>query len=276
MRIDERIVRYLAKCPVPQGGSDGRRAVFRAACALVNGFNLPADEALPFLTTHTATCQPLWSTEALKEKVAEAMRAQHTQPAGYLLDRNGSSLEGKRAGREPSPVPLRPRNSSRQPEKKHFGTLGTVFLQLRADAHTRTHAGTHTCACTDVALEPSQASREAPADAQDAEAVEDGPSQASQRDPLPGKAADGAPSVECPPLAPVAGCSIGRPPEIDVSDDTWRAVVASGFAEEPAVQYVLWAFGPGCRVVSTLLPCFHTSEASGGVEQISDFAAESP
>jgi hypothetical protein len=69
--------------------------------------------------------------------------------------------------------------------------------------------------------------------------------------PVPGILATDTPTLcdAFSPLIQVPGCQVGRPPEIEIDDDSWRAVVASGLALEEQVQKALWLFGPGCRVL---------------------------
>ncbi len=54
--------------------SNGHTHTFRAALALVDGFNLPEDIAFELLLKWNATCQPPWSEEDLHRKLREAMR----------------------------------------------------------------------------------------------------------------------------------------------------------------------------------------------------------
>ena len=57
-------------------------------------------------------------------------------------------------------------------------------------------------------------------------------------------------SLEEDGLVRVPGCKVPRPVEIEVDDDTWRAVEAAGFVEEPLIQHALWLF-PGSTVVES-------------------------
>lgn len=54
--------------------SNGHTHTFRAALALVDGFNLPEDIAFELLLKWNATCLPPWSEEDLHRKLREAMR----------------------------------------------------------------------------------------------------------------------------------------------------------------------------------------------------------
>ena len=85
MNTLERARGYLAKLPVAVSGQGGHRATFRAACVLVHGFALGADEALAVLREWNRGCQPPWSESELRHKVGSAMSSVGGRAAGYLL-----------------------------------------------------------------------------------------------------------------------------------------------------------------------------------------------
>jgi len=81
----DRAVKYIAKYPPAIEGQDGHGTLFRIACVLVNGFELPPSSALAVLTNHyNATCQPPWSSKELQHKVDQAQKADG--PRGWLLN----------------------------------------------------------------------------------------------------------------------------------------------------------------------------------------------
>ncbi|HWB02137.1 MAG TPA: toprim domain-containing protein [Verrucomicrobiales bacterium] len=81
--IVERARRYLAKTPPAISGSGGDGATYRIAVALVKGFDLGTERALPLLREWNAQCVPPWPESGLRSKLASA--AKSTRPAGWLL-----------------------------------------------------------------------------------------------------------------------------------------------------------------------------------------------
>jgi hypothetical protein len=84
MSLSERARHYLASMPPAVSGSGGDAATYRAAVALVKGFRLSADEALPLLREWNAGCLPPWSETELRAKLASADKSK--RPPGWLLD----------------------------------------------------------------------------------------------------------------------------------------------------------------------------------------------
>ena len=74
---------YLHQCPPAISGQGGHKAAFRAACALVRGFELGEAEALAVLQEWNRGCQPPWSDAELRHKIKSAKSAQATKPDGY-------------------------------------------------------------------------------------------------------------------------------------------------------------------------------------------------
>jgi hypothetical protein len=89
MTVIERISKYLERCPPAVSGSFGHKQTFRVALALVRGFTLSQEAALPFLRQYNQRCQPAWSEHELKYKLASASGFEPRNgdfPApGYLL-----------------------------------------------------------------------------------------------------------------------------------------------------------------------------------------------
>jgi len=56
-------------------------------------------------------------------------------------------------------------------------------------------------------------------------------------------------AVEWPSLVSVPGCKVSRPSEIEMAEEDWQKLDASGFASEPLVQMAAWMFGPECTVL---------------------------
>ncbi len=80
----ERASAYLAKMPVAVSGQGGDCATFGAAKALVRGFSLSVEEALPLLLTWNQGCQPPWSEAELRSKLRSAASSSG-KAEGYLL-----------------------------------------------------------------------------------------------------------------------------------------------------------------------------------------------
>lgn len=81
----ERAAKYLAMMEPSISGQRGHDACFKAACALVQGFDLSTDEAYKLLAVDfNPRCQPPWSERELQHKVSQAGK----QPGqrGYLRD----------------------------------------------------------------------------------------------------------------------------------------------------------------------------------------------
>ena len=82
--VYERARRYLAKMPEAVSQQGGHEATFRAALALVRGFQLDEGTALALLASdYNPRCQPTWSDRELQHKVAQAAKARVA--SGYLI-----------------------------------------------------------------------------------------------------------------------------------------------------------------------------------------------
>lgn len=81
--ITNRAGRYLATLPPAIAFSGGDCATYKAAVALVKGFDMTIEQALPLLLEWNAACVPPWTAGELRTKLVSAARS--SQPAGYLL-----------------------------------------------------------------------------------------------------------------------------------------------------------------------------------------------
>lgn len=80
-----RAAAYLRTMDPAISGSRGHDALFRAAVALVRGFDIQPQEALSMLATdYNPRCQPPWSKREIEHKVKQAATSS-TLPIGYLL-----------------------------------------------------------------------------------------------------------------------------------------------------------------------------------------------
>jgi replicative DNA helicase len=81
----ERAAKYLAKMDASVSGSSGHNTAWRAACAMIHGFNLDATQALALLSSDwNGRCKPPWSQKELLHKVKQASDALGQR--GYLAD----------------------------------------------------------------------------------------------------------------------------------------------------------------------------------------------
>jgi hypothetical protein len=75
---------YVAKIPPAISGQDGHGQTFAVACALVKGFDLSIENALPILQEYNKLCVPPWSLKELQHKLDNADAAEDDKPRGYL------------------------------------------------------------------------------------------------------------------------------------------------------------------------------------------------
>ncbi len=233
MTLDERISRYLDKCEPAISGSDGHGTTFKVACALVNGFALNAEAALAHLTAYNTKCCPPWKPRELRHKVQQAEKTAHTKPRGHLLGADGRTrAEAVQWAAKPVPVRL-------TPKKDRFRTLRTLLFDPTDNVRARTHS------ILGGDFRSSEAS-----------VIESASPIVQPTGPQPSEPSVAeSPSVQqIPPeedgLVWIPGCKVPRPVEIEVDDDTWRAVEAAGFADEPLIQHALWLF-PGSTAVES-------------------------
>ncbi len=82
----ERASRYLAAVDAAVSGQGGHGALWRAALAMVRGFELSPAQALGLLLAeYNPRCQPPWHPRDVERKVSEATQA--SSQSGYLLER---------------------------------------------------------------------------------------------------------------------------------------------------------------------------------------------
>lgn len=114
--IIERARKYLAKIPPAIAGSGGHTATLKAAIAMVRGFNLTPEQALPLMLEWNAACSPEWTEADLRHKLTDA--AKSATSAGYLLanDKAVPVDEGaeKAAKRREWPIFKKPTEEDRQ------------------------------------------------------------------------------------------------------------------------------------------------------------------
>jgi predicted P-loop ATPase len=100
-----RAAAYLRTMDPAISGSGGHSALFRAAVALVRGFDIQPQEALSMLATdYNPRCQPPWSKREIEHKVSQAFTSS-TLPIGYLL-----TASPPRSGGTPTGLPAEQRD----------------------------------------------------------------------------------------------------------------------------------------------------------------------
>jgi hypothetical protein len=100
---------YVAKLPPGMEGQGGDKQTFTVACYLVRDFDLSPDQALPLMQEYNLRCQPPWSAEELRHKLAEADK--QNDPRGRLLvaaERKGRSSAAKERDCSDSPQQSEP------------------------------------------------------------------------------------------------------------------------------------------------------------------------
>ena len=95
---------YVVQMPIAVVGQHGHTATFRVAAALVHGFGLSEEEALPLLEEYSARCQPPWKRADLEHKLKSAACTTSAKPRGHLRDAQQET--------EPDEPPPRPRKRS--------------------------------------------------------------------------------------------------------------------------------------------------------------------
>jgi hypothetical protein len=91
--IIERARKYLATMPGAISGAGGHNDTFKAACALVLGFDLSEPDAMPIMLEYNQRCEPQWTEHELQHKVRSA--AQQPGERGYLRDAPATGTKAK-------------------------------------------------------------------------------------------------------------------------------------------------------------------------------------
>ncbi|CAN5842971.1 hypothetical protein BH11VER1_BH11VER1_22960 [soil metagenome] len=84
LTTQERARSYTCKMPPSISGSGGHPAAFKVAVALVKGFSLSQEDALPLMSDWNMLCTPPWSESDLRHKLRSAANSAQKQD-GYLL-----------------------------------------------------------------------------------------------------------------------------------------------------------------------------------------------
>ena len=131
-----RAARYVAKIAGAVSGQRGHDFTYHVALTVLNGFALCKSDTLDVLLDWNARCVPPWTEGELVHKINAAANAQHRDPRGYLLEKQG------RASRQPShsaqgvvPPPPPPKPEFSPPVLKRIaartGAVGDVVGFIR-------------------------------------------------------------------------------------------------------------------------------------------------
>lgn len=96
--LESRIKRardYVAKMPESISGQRGHDTAFKVAQALVRGFSLPIQDALPIWEEYNRRCIPPWSPAESKHKLESALK-DSTVKDGYLLEQKKDKTPRKK------------------------------------------------------------------------------------------------------------------------------------------------------------------------------------
>jgi hypothetical protein len=113
----ERASAYLAKMPVSVQGGDG--AAFAAAQALVRGFSLSVEEALPLLVVWNHGCLPPWSEADLRSRLHSAASTS-SKAEGYLLADRPAAARDRMSADFPNEAEQRAWQRRQWPEMRRF------------------------------------------------------------------------------------------------------------------------------------------------------------
>jgi len=101
--LTERAAKYLAKMEPSVSGSRGHDACWKAACVLVQGFGLAAEQAYGLLASEfNPRCVPPWSEKELRHKIDGASKAPGQR--GYLADARPADWNKIYIRTGPSPI----------------------------------------------------------------------------------------------------------------------------------------------------------------------------
>lgn len=147
--IFTRASNYLAKMEAAVSGCGGHSATFKAARALVWGFDLPLDDARRLLVEeYNPRCRPPWSEPELDHKLQDADRIPGREPRGHLRDdRPGEDVRVSLfKKKKKTPIQTNPDNSpedrwDRTKSKRWRCTRNTSFGMLGVGEKNNDQAG---------------------------------------------------------------------------------------------------------------------------------------
>ena len=109
MTVEEQARKYLAAIPPAISGSGGHSQTLIAARALVRGFKMSTQQAMPLLKEWNQTCQPPWTDRELEHKLNEAANKPYDKPDGHLMSskaqwENRSAIKPRMAAKDEGPT----------------------------------------------------------------------------------------------------------------------------------------------------------------------------
>lgn len=111
--VETRILKYIDKCPPAISGQGGHNRTFAVACALIQGFALSVQEALPYMEEYNRRCVPEWRHKELMHKLSDAAKRSDRRGCGYL---NSKTKKRGRARAARPPLPAMKYPSVRSPK----------------------------------------------------------------------------------------------------------------------------------------------------------------
>lgn len=121
---------YLSKMPVSVALQGGHDSAFNAALALVKGFGLSEEEAMPLFKEWNLGCLPPWSASDLRHKLRDAARSPKAD--GFLLEERGRSTRA-RERRAPDFESEHERQARKRNDWPEFRSLSTSEIHAVAN-----------------------------------------------------------------------------------------------------------------------------------------------
>lgn len=98
---NDRARKYVAKVPPAVAGEEGDVNTFRLCATLARGFDLTDEECMVVLPSWNARCQPPWSDDELRQKIANG-RQHGTEEIGGMLRAKPKPSAGANTGVHPT------------------------------------------------------------------------------------------------------------------------------------------------------------------------------
>lgn len=140
MSIVERARRLMGTCEPAIEGQGGSTATFRVACALVWGFGLSPEEAMPLMLEYNQMCSPPWPERDLWHKLRSVLASsRHTLPRGHFLtsgpvDKSSLEVYVPTKKKEKVTFDLEALKKAQRPE----WVVDAAFLRARSPVDPRT------------------------------------------------------------------------------------------------------------------------------------------
>lgn len=123
---------YLSKMPVSVAFRGGHDSAFNAALALVKGFGLTEEQAMPLFEEWNIGCVPPWSASDLRHKLRDAARSPKAD--GFFLDHGERELSTRaRERRAPDFESEHERQARKRNDWPEFRSLSTSEIHAVAN-----------------------------------------------------------------------------------------------------------------------------------------------